>query len=113
MRCLLADNSGTVSDLALKVIITCLFMFPPLTHAAALNLQPVEHKAAHIYQHREGFDGAGGRSQQSDGVGPVFTAICANGPVYIMQDSSVDRGRRRTTLENHSAFLALGTDRGV
>lgn len=77
-----------------------------------------EHKAAHIYQHREGFDGAGGRSQQRDGAGPVFTAICANGPVYTMQDSSVKWGRRRTTQWYHggrsvapSAFISLGTER--
>lgn len=69
-------------------------MFLLLTQAAALNLEPVEHKGSHIYQHREGFDGAGGRSQQR----AVFTAICANGPVYTEQDSSVKRGRRRATL---------------
>lgn len=43
---------------AVKVVGTCPFIF--LLH--------VEHNGAHIYRHREGFDGAAGRSQRRDGV---------------------------------------------
>lgn len=38
----------------------------------------------------------GDRSPQWDGILAVFTAICANGPVYTMQDSSVNRGHTCT-----------------
>lgn len=69
--------------------------------------------------------GARARSRRRDGApGPVFTAICANGPVYVAQDSSVKRGRRRTTQLSGAAgaesvwlpaaSISLGTgERGV
>lgn len=66
--------------------------------------------------------GAGADLSVGTERGPVFTAICANGPVYTMQDSSVKRGRRRTTQWYRwgrqrvapSAFISLGTgERGA
>lgn len=48
----------------------------------------------------------------------VFIAICANGLVDTIHDSSVNQGHGHATLYHHvgkgvisSAFLALGTDR--
>lgn len=69
----------------------CLFMLP---QAVALHLQL---RGAHIYQQSRLLQSRGYISAER-WQWAVFIAICANGPVYTVQDSSVKRGRRRATL---------------